>query len=216
MQETNKLRNFFDPPELNRLIQSHALEGYKKKIEEIETPDFKLQLKDLAFDQKKFSIHDQKKAVLEKKDLTVPLKGTIELFDKRSGKVTETKNTTIAHVPFVTERNTVIYNGSEYEPIHQQRLLPGIYARIKQTGEAEAHINPEPRTGVSSRVIFIPETQLFVMMIQNTQIKLYGILKALGMTDPDMQKYWGKEILDANRAAYTGDEIDKLYSKLYF
>jgi len=216
MEPPSKLRNFFDPPELNRLIQAHAVDGYRKKIDEIDTPDFKLQLKNIGFEDKRFTIQDQKKAVLEKKDLTIPLKATVELLDKRSGKVVDSKNTTLAHVPVVTERNTVIYNGSEYESIHQQRLLPGVYSRIRQSGEAEAHVNPEPRTGVSFRILFIPDTQLFVMMIQNTQIKMYGVLKAFGASDADLQRYWGQEILNANRRAYTGDEIDKLYTKLYF
>jgi hypothetical protein len=52
-------------------------------------------------------------------------------------------------------------------------------------------------------------------MLQSTQIKLYGILKALGVPDSDMLRSWGDDIFNANRQVYTGDEIDKLYSKLY-
>ena len=42
-----------------------------------------------------------------------------------------------------------------------------------------------------------------------------GILKALGVSDSDMLRSWGDDIFNANRQVYTGDEIDKLYSKLY-
>lgn len=143
------------------------------------------------------------------------MKGTVDLLDKKTGKILETKNLTIANLPVITERNTVIYNGSEYEPIHQQRLLPGIYSRIRQSGEAEAHINPAPKTGVAARILFLPDKQLFVLMVQNTQVRLYGVLKELGVSDTQMQSMWGREILQANKMAYRGDEIDKLYNKLF-
>ena len=64
-------------------------------------------------------------------------------------------------------------------------------------------------------ILFLPDKQLFVLMLQSTQIKLYGILKALGVPDSDMLRSWGDDIFNANRQVYTGDEIDKLYSKLY-
>jgi DNA-directed RNA polymerase beta subunit len=213
--EKPKLRSFFDPAELNTQMRQNILEGYQKKINEIETSDFKLQLKNLAFSDKKISTEDQKNAVLNKKDVSIPLKGTVDLIDKRIDKVVESKDVTLLHVPVFTQRSTVIYNGSEYQPIHQQRLLPGVYSRIKQSGEPEAFFNPSPKTGMALRLLLIPETQLFIFMIQSTQIKAYGILKAIGISDSELERYWGTEILTANRKAYTGDEIDKLYAKLY-
>jgi len=215
MKPPENTRDFFDPPALNKLIQNYALDGFKKKINQIETNDHKLELKKLEISHKNFTIEDQKRAILEKRDISLPLKGTIDLVDKKTGKVLESKNLTLANIPLVTERNTVIYNGSEYEPIHQQRLLPGIYSRIRQSGEAEAHINPAPRTGMAARILFIPEKQLFVLMVQNTQIRLYGVLKELGIGDAQLESMWGREILQANKLAYRGDEVDKLYNKLF-
>lgn len=215
MKPPENTRDFFDPPALNKLIQNYAVEAFKKKLNEIETNDHKIEVKKIEVVPKQFTIQDQKQAVLEKKDITVPVKGTVDLLDKKTGKVLESKNLTIANLPVITERNTVIYNGSEYEPIHQQRLLPGIYSRIRQSGEAEAHINPAPKTGVAARILFLPDKQLFIMMIQNTQVRLYGVLKELGVSDSQMQAMWGKEILQANKMAYRGDEIDKLYNKLF-
>jgi DNA-directed RNA polymerase beta subunit len=208
-------RDFFDPLKLNELIQKYALSGFQKKLGEIETNDHKLNVRALELGKVNFGLNEQKAAVLEKRDLTIPIKGTVDLVDKRSGHVVETKKVTVANIPYVTERNTVIYNGSEYEPIHQQRLLPGIYSRIRQSGEAEAHINPAPRTGVSARILFLPDQELFVLMIQNTQIRLYGILKDLGISDTQMMQSWGNEIYLKNKSLYRGDEIDKLYMKLF-
>jgi hypothetical protein len=68
---------------------------------------------------------------------------------------------------------------------------------------------------MAARILFLPDKQLFVLMVQNTQVRLYGVLKDLGISDTQMEKMWGTEILQANRMAYRGDEIDKLYDKLF-
>jgi DNA-directed RNA polymerase beta subunit len=196
------------------MLFNTAVDAFGKKLNAIETQDFKLNVKNLSIGEHKITTSEQKKAVLEKKDLTVPLKGTVELIHKPSGKVVETKSTTIAHVPYVTNHNTVIYNGSEYENVNQQRLLPGIYSRIRQDGIPEAHINPEARTGQSARIMFLPDKQIFIIMIKNSQVKLYGVLKDLGISDGTMKAAWGEKIYNANRMLYNGDEIDKLYGIL--
>jgi DNA-directed RNA polymerase beta subunit len=207
-------RAFFDPEKLRHMLFDTAVESFGKKINAIETQDYKLNVKNLKMDVPKVTSSMQKKLVLEKKDLTAPLKGTVELIHKASGKVLESKNTTLAHIPYVTNHNTVIYNGSEYEAVNQQRLLPGIYSRIRQDGIPEAHINPEARTGQAARILFLPEKQLFVLMIRNSQVRLYGILKDMGMSDNMLKDAWGEQILNSNRMQYKGDEIDKLYAIL--
>ena len=207
-------RAFFDPEKLRSMLFETAVDSFSKKINAIETQDYKLQAKNLKVEIPQVTSSIQKKIVLEKKDLTAPLKGTVELIHKASGKVVESKNTTIAHIPFVTNHNTVIYNGSEYESVNQQRLLPGIYSRIRQDGIPEAHINPEARTGQSGRILFLPETQLFILMVRNSQVRLYGILHDMGISDNVLKESWGEEIFNANRVQYRGDEIDKLYTML--
>lgn len=208
-------RAFFDPVNLRNTVFQTATDAFKKKLNTIETSDFKLQARDLKIDSHQHITPSyKKKAVLEKKDLTVPLKGTIDLIHKPSGKVVESKTTTIAHIPYITSHNTVIYNGSEYENVNQQRLLPGIYSRIRQDGIPEAHINPEARTGQSARILFMPDTQLFILMVKNSQVKLYGVLKDLGVQDSAIKAAWGEKIYNVNRMTYTGSEIDKLYSLL--
>jgi DNA-directed RNA polymerase beta subunit len=207
-------RSFFDPQGLRNMLFDTAIDAFGKKINTIETQDFKLQAKNLKIESPKVTTSAQKKAVLEKKDLTVPLKGTIDLIHKASGKVVESKNTTLAHIPYVTNHNTVIYNGSEYESVNQQRLLPGVYSRIRQDGIPEAHINPAPRTGQAGRILFLPEKQLFVLMVKNSQIKLYGLLRDLGIPESSIRQAWGEKIYNINRMTYTGDEVDKLYDIL--
>jgi len=210
-------RGFFDPIKTREWMKETAVAGFHSALNKIETPDFKLQVKDVRIDNpnKKFSLKEQKDAILEKKDLTLPVKGTFELIDKRTGKVVDKKNTTIAHIPYLTERNTVIINGSEYITTNQQRLKPGIYTRIKETGEVEAHVNPRAGTGMMAKLIFDPEKTIFTYNLGTTKIKLYGLLKDLGVSDEEMKKAWGEEIYQRNKAALDGNEAEKFYSKIF-
>jgi len=210
-------RDFFDPEKLRANILESARQAYGEKLAGLESHNYVLKATDLHYPdpEKSFSLAEQKKAVLERRSLTMPLRGTLSLYDKRSGKKVADKTTIIAHIPYITERNTSIYNGSEYASINQQRLLPGVYTRIKDSGESEAHINVESGTGMGARLVFEPAKEIFTYTVQNTKIPLYGLLKDFGVTDSDMEKAWGKEIFQKNRATYTGSEIEKLHDKLF-
>lgn len=209
-------RSFFDPDKLRHQVLTNAKDAYQKALNKIETDRFKLHVADLQIEHDKhFPVHEQKQALLERRDLVVPLKGLVQLVDKHSGKVVDEKKTVVANIPYVTNRNTTILNGSEYITVTQQRLKPGIYTRIKETGETEAHVNVLPGTGMGGRIIFLPEKAIFVYMVSTTQIKLYGLLKGLGISDAQMEQAWGREIFEKNKAAYKGDEIAKFYSKVF-
>jgi len=210
-------RHFFDPAKTNEWIRSNAKEAFEHKLNTLESNDYLLKVKDIHYDdpEKHFTLEDQKKAILEKRDLATTLKGTFQLFDKRSGHKIAEKKTIIAQVPYVTQRNTSILNGSEYITIHQQRLKPGVYTRVKESGEAEAHINVKSGTGLGGKVVFHPERALFIYEVGTTQIKLYGLLKGLGTTDAEMEKAWGKEVFEKNKASYGGDELEKFHSRVF-
>lgn len=210
-------RHFYDPSKTREWVKENAKATFAKKLNTLESNDFKLQVKDVDFQDadKHFSLEDQKQALMEKRDLSYPLKGTFELIDKRTGKVVDTKKTIIAQIPYITPRNTSILNGSEYITIHQQRLKPGVYTRIKETGEAEAHVNVKPGSGMGGKIVFHPEKALFVFELGTTQIKLYGLLKGLGVTDAAMESAWGKEVFQKNKLAYGGDELDKFHTRIF-
>ncbi len=209
-------RDFFDPDKLRAAVLDSAKSAFESRLNRIETPTTKLQVTNLRYQDKTFSKQDAKQAILEKRDLTVPLKATVSLIDKSDGSVIDQKDTIISHVPYVTERNTSILNGSQYIVMNQQRLKPGVFTRIKDSGEAEAHVNVLPGSGVSGRIIFYPDRSLFIYEIQNTQIKLYGILRdVFHVQDKEIEAAWGKSIFELNRAQYSGQEVEKLYSKVF-
>lgn len=210
------VRGFFDPEKTREWLHTKALDSFQKKLNTIESPAYKLKVTDLSYNAPEHSptYKEQNKAIMEKRDLSTPLRGTFQMIDKKTGNVLDTKTTTIAHIPWLTERNTVILHGAEYSVAHQQRLLPGVYTRTKESGEAEAHINVLPGTGVGGKVIFYPDRALFVYQVGTTQIKLYGLLKEMGVSDSEMEKVWGSEIFNKNKSQYTGLEFDKLYNKV--
>lgn len=209
-------RRFFDPDRLRDWVKENAKDAFVKKLSNLESNDYVLKVKDIDYAEpnQHFTLPEQKAAILEKRDLTLPLRGTFQLFEKKTGNKVAEKKTIIAQIPYVTPRNTSIINGSEYVTINQQRLKPGVYTRIKETGEAEAHINIKPGTGLSGKIVFHPERALFIYELGTTQIKLYGFLRALGVPDSEMEAAWGKEIFQKNKAAFSGDELDKFHARI--
>jgi len=210
------MRGFFDPDKTREWINTKAVAAFQKKLNKIESPTYRLKVTDvsLTIPEHPPTYAQQNKAIMEKSDITNPLRGTFQMIDKKTGKVVDTKTTTIAHIPWLTDRNTTILNGSEYIVSAQQRLKPGVYTRIKESGEIEAHVNVVPGTGTGGKVIFYPDRALFVYLVGATQIKLYGLLHDLGVHDSEMEKVWGKEILLKNKENYDGKELDKFYSKV--
>lgn len=212
------VRGFFDPDKTREWVKENAVAGFNEWLNKVETPDFKLKVTGVRMDNpdKRFSLQEQKKAVMERHDLTTPVKATVELVSKKTNTVVDTKkNITLAHVPWVTDRNTVIYNGSEYSVTSQQRLKPGVYARIKDTGDIEAHVNVKAGTGSGGKVIFFPDKALFIYQVGTTRIKLYGLLHDLGISDSEMEQAWGKEIFAKNKSGHDGNEAEKFYDKIF-
>lgn len=208
-------RAFFDPEKLRSWVFEGAKESFEKQLNKLETPDLKVNVKNLSYSQKNTSMGEQKKAILERRDLTVPLKGTVELIDKKTNKVLDSKETILAHIPYVTERNTSIFNGSEYISTNQLRLKPGVFSRIRKSGEAESLFNVASSVKINMRVIFNPKTEVFQLVVGTTKAHLYSVLRDFGIEDSAMRKAWGDEIYNKNKQGYDTGTVDKLYKKLF-
>jgi DNA-directed RNA polymerase beta subunit len=212
------LRGFHDPDKTRQWMRDNVISAFNEHLNKIETPDFKLRVKNIQVEDpnKHFTLKEQKQAVLERKSLTNTIKGDVDLLNKKTGEVTGTKkNTVIAHLPWLTNRNTVIQNGNEYQLQNQQRLKPGIFTRLKETGEVEAHFSPEAGSGLGGKLIMDPAKATFVYEIGSAQVGLYGFLKDMGVSDEEMKQAWGDEIWLANKKTYKGNEVDKFYAKVF-
>jgi DNA-directed RNA polymerase subunit beta' len=147
---------------------------------------------------------DDIKSQTEAKDLDktwgVPVKADVSLVDKTTGKVIDRKTMTIARLPKMTNRYGFIVDGNEYQIDHLFRLKSGVYARIQDNGDLESEFNlVKGPAGNRFSILLERESKKFFLKQGDAKIPLYPILKSLGVSDDEIEKSWGKEILAANR-----------------
>jgi DNA-directed RNA polymerase beta subunit len=206
------LRSFDDPQSLRKEILDRVLNAYQTKFP-VENDKVRIEASNIRYQIKKpFSLADEKNALLTGNKLSVPLYGNVRLIDKGSNQTIDEFDGVLARVPWMTHRGTFINGGSEYSLVAgQQRLKPGVYARRKDNGELESHVNTMAGTGAGMRIFMEPETGVYRVMIGKSRIKLYPVLKGMGIQDDEIMKYWGPEILDINK----GQDDDKSFTKFY-
>ena len=190
-------------------VRQHTLDSVKAatiKRFPLTNSRYTLNIGDLEYDKKNFyTPAEQKDAILNGKSLGIDLKGKFSLVDNATGKpVSETARKTLLSVPYLTERGTYIRNGHEMTVGNILRLQPGVYSRVRNNGQVEAHINPESGSGMPFKVEMNPDDGVFSIRKENSKIKLYPLLKQMGITDFQLEEQWGKDILHANRNASEG------------
>lgn len=206
------VRSFTDTEQVRDGIFSGILDSVKKKYP-IENERYKLEIANPRYDSPKhFSLQEQKSAILSRDTLDWKLRGNWRLTDKATGKVVSEADKVIARVPYMTQRGTFIYGGNEYTVANQQRLRPGVYARLKENGELESHVNLMPGTGSSFRIQMDPKTGVFKLNVGQASMPLYPLLKALGAKDSDIHEAWGK-LAEPNMAKDDPGTLKKIYAK---
>jgi hypothetical protein len=175
----------------------------------------RLELKNLKYtDKEKYSLKEQNEALLNDRLLHRRLRGDVLLVDEATNKVIDKRpNMTLARVPWMTQRGTFINNGSEFSPVMQSRLLPGAYTRRRDNGELETHFNVRPGTGSAMRVSFDPGTAQYRIKVGTSDLHAYSVFHDLGVSDEELARRWGPEILEANKAKYARHTLDRLYAK---
>ena len=188
---------------MNRYVNGYSYGGVR------------LELKDLKYvGPQTYTKQQQQEALLSDSLLSRRLRGTIRLVNEEDNSVLdERKNMTLAHVPYLTERGTFIDNGSEFSPVMQSRLLPGSYTRRRENGELETHFNTRPGTGSAMRVSFDPTSAQYRLKVGSSDLHAYSVFKDLGVTDEELERRWGPDILAANREKYSRNTLDRLYKK---
>ena len=108
----------------------------------------------------------------------------------------------------------MIHNGNEYTLANQMRMRPGIYTRVKDNGEIEAHANILPGKGSAHRYFLDPEKGVFKIRIGQANIPLMPLMKSLGASDRKLREAWGNELFAANAVKDDPAGLNKLYSRL--
>lgn len=156
----------------------------------------------------------QKKAILEGSTLGRRMRGTWTLADLE-GNILDKKRSVLGSVPYLTNRGTYVHNGNEYTMSNQMRLRPGIYARKKDNGEVEAHVNIMPgKGGRAHRYFMDPDKGVFFMRVGQAKVPMMPLLRAMGATDDDLRKSWGKEIFASNYQHDDPGSLQKLHKRL--
>jgi DNA-directed RNA polymerase beta subunit len=207
------MRDFGDAEATRQLIYDNSLKA-ALNIQPVQNARYRLSLTNLHYaDPDKLPLAADKKAILAGQSLTRRLRGTWQLHDTQ-GNLIDQKTSTIASIPYMTNRGTFILGGSEYTLGHQMRLRPGIFTRIKENGEIESHINIMPGKGLSHRYFLEPSTGIFSINIGQANLPLISIMRAMGVTDEELRNAWGPELYAANQQKDDSHAIDKLYAKL--
>lgn len=178
----------------------------------LENDRFKLEAVDLGYDDVTPTLKDEKNAILQNGSVTAKLRGKWRLTNKETGEVQTSKPRIMMNVPWMTERGTFIRNGSEKTINYMFRLTPGVYSRKKDNGMFEAHVNPKQGTGGQFKIELDPKTGIFRVKQGTRGYKLYTLLKRAGVTDDQIKKSWGAQMLDINRRATDIQQPTQTYS----
>jgi DNA-directed RNA polymerase beta subunit len=167
----------------------------------IQNDRYTIQLDDVQYKgPERYSLSDQKKAILGGKSLTRKLAGRWTVTDNATGSVvSKSPARTVMNVPYLTNRGTYIRNGTEYSVSNQFRLLPSVYTRRTDDGKLESQFNVKARTGSPFRVFMEPRTSVFYMRYRGRKVPLYPLLHAMGVEDEALESTWGKDIVKTNR-----------------
>lgn len=184
------------------------LDGVEAGIQEvfpIESNRHKLSLESIEVDRDKAKdaaqdLKAQVEAKLTDSSITIPVYGTLILTDKESGKVIDKKRRKLLDAPVMTKRLTFMVQGGDYNILKQFRLKPGIYTRKKENGDVESFFNMSKGGKVKVAINLNPENNSFSIGLGNANPRLYPVLKALGVSDREMLKAWGKDLFLKNKS----------------
>jgi len=194
--------------------KSAVKEGLKQFFP-LETEDKILSIKDVEFSSPDLDPKDWRdiyKAITNKKSISTSIKPTFVLKDK-SGKVISEKKLKIGEVPLLTNLDTFIVRGTQYNLPTQFRLKPGGYARRTNKGTPEVFINAK---GKHSFRLFIDEDKkLLKLKIGQGSVPLLPILKAVGASDNDIKHILGPQLAAINDDVNHDTTISKAYKALF-
>jgi DNA-directed RNA polymerase beta subunit len=207
------MREFTDAAATRKNIFDGVMDGLRTTYP-LRNDSHELHLENLRYDDpKEFSLADQKRAILQQQTLDWKVKGDWVLKD-RGGNELHRVNKVIARVPYMTPRGTFVFRGSEYTVANQQRLRPGVYARKKDNGELESHVNLLPGSGHSFRLHMEPDTGTFKIQVGQSHVPVFALLKALGASDGEISAGWGPDLYSANAAKDDPSSLRKIFDRL--
>lgn len=210
----SQLRRFDDIDATRTAIYDRVKTAFESKFP-MESDKVRIEASNFQYNPAKMSYGtpQMKKALMEEGKLATPLYADLKMIDVKTGEtIDERKKHLVANVPWLTGRGTFIMKGTEYTVSSQTRLRPGIYARTRENGEIEAHINP--RRGIPMRMYMEPQSGIFRMKVGQANLRLYPLLRSMGMTDEQLKAKWGDWVWEQNSKKPDPRTLDKFYEKV--
>lgn len=174
-----------------------------------------LELQDVRVHAQNYSPTDEYDAITKGSSLYEPVKGTLVLKDGSGKVVDEAKNFTLAHVPYLTARHTLIADGNEYQVANQLRRKPGVYTQRSDNGDLKTVFNLG--RGKNFDLAFNPDKGTFHMQYGTSNLPLYAVLRGMGVEHDHIAKHLGAGVARANEDEHghqTATTISKLYAKV--
>jgi len=207
---------YLDPKEAFEHLQTRVLEGIRAQFP-IQGKQQSLHLEGLEVKDELHpdDIKGQQEAKVSGKTWSVPVYANLVLKDN-AGKVIDRRRWRVAEIPKTTSRYSYIVGGQEYQVDNQWQLKPGVYVRRDASGELESHFNVTGKGARAFDVVLDPATKIFSMQYGKSRahIPLYPLLKTLGVPDQDLERSWGKEILQANQTVRKVDSALEAFYKV--
>jgi len=206
-------RSFGDVAATRRAIFDRVQQA-ASNLSVVDNPRYTLSLGDVQYAEQDDPTPDEiKRTLLENGTISKTLRGTWTLTDKNTGWQSQRK-TVVAKVPYLLDNGTFLRNGTKYVLRNQSRLLAGVYARRKENGEHEVHVNADMRDGAIHHYGLDAETGQLNVIVSGSKTPIYGLAKSLGATDAEMIDAWGEELWRVNQKKFQTSQISKLYEKL--
>lgn len=206
---------FSSPKAINDKVDEVLARGLHTQFP-VEGKIFRLEVDNIRADRKYYTHDDEKKAILESRSLTYPIKADLRLINKETGKVVdELKDFSLMDAFHITGKHTLLYKGNNYNAANQLQLLPGVYTRIDNVGNLETHFNTG--SGRSFKIELEAQTGLFTITPDSTSAKtpIAPLLtKVFGIGPKEVSNYVPIEVWNDNLKAVDGRE-DRFISALY-
>lgn len=187
----------FTPQEAHEHLRTRTLEAIKD-IFPIVGRTHSMHVENLRTDESAAEHGDlqgQYDARIKGESFGVPILGRITVKNNETGKVVSSSDVDLGTLPKMTPRYSYILGGQEYQLDNQWQLKPGVYVRRDRKQNLEAQINSQGKTGM--KLHFMPDKKIFRAEVSDHTIPLYPLLAATGVSDAELERTWGKEILDA-------------------
>lgn len=210
---------FTSPHDINEKTDNAMIKGISSTFP-IEDNNYRIEVEDVYADKKHFDHEDEKQAILKGKSLTYPVKGTIKMYDKKTGDLVDTvKNFQLADTYSMTGKHTAIYRGNNYNVANLIVLKPGVYTRSRDNDELESSFNTG--SGANFSIVLDPETEVFNVRAggaKSAGVPLIPVLtEVFKMNLADMSRFIPQDLLTVNVKASKGMEnkvITNLYGKM--